>query len=430
LNCTFRNNTAGWSGGAVELGSTRDALVSGCKFFNNSTETAGGGLAGSTSSDGSVTVTQCLFKDNSCVTGGGGVYSYRFHFLIQESIFQGNRAGDGGGIMMDYNLDEASRVERCLFLDNSASTTGGGGLYSYARSVEVDNSVFAYNSAPNGGAMWMHAGEGSHFDPNFTVILRNCTLYGNSAYKVSGEYGYGGAMSNTDVSMVYLYNSILWGNEAEALIWDGSKLITTPDVFNGGNTSSMTTRYTDMETLNWKHWSKSETHTGSFRSHPMFEDPDGADNIEGTLDDNFHLTLDSPCLDHADGDNAPELDMDFEERRDLAGVPNLGIGTPPYGDLGPHETQPVSFVNQADGTCAGKAPCYTSIQEAIDASSDGTTMKIVQGDYDEVIILNSPKDLRLLCGWDATFTTQSSASTFQSLTIHTGTVEIEYLVIR
>lgn len=429
-NSKFENNTAGWTGGAVELNATVDAVMSGCDFLNNNTERAGGALAGSTSGEGSATISKCIFKENSCLTGGGGIYSYQFHFVIQQCMFQGNTAGDGGGIMLDYKLDSPSRIERCLFLNNSASAIGGGGLYCFARSVVVENSVFAYNTAPNGGAMWMHAGDGSHFDPNFTVTLRNSTFYGNSAQMIGGEYGYGGAMMNTDVLMAYLYNCIFWGNQAEADIWDGAKYITTPDVFNGGNTSSMTTRYIDMETLDWKHWSKSESHIGSFSADPLFEDPDGVDNIEGTLDDNFHLTMESPCLDHADGDNAPALDMDFEARRDLVGVPNLGTGTPPYGDLGPYETQPVSFVNKNDGTCGGKVPCYTSIQGAIDAATDGATIKIVQGDYAEAIILSTSKDLSLKAGWDSAFTTQSSTSGIQSLTISDGKMKTEYLVIR
>jgi hypothetical protein len=278
--------------------------------------------------------------------------------------------------------------------------------------------------------MWMNAGEGPDFDPEFTVTLRNCTLYGNSAEKVGEDYGYGGAITNSEVFMAYFYNCIFWGNEAETLIWDGAKFITTPDVFNGGNTSSMTTRYTDMETLDWKHWSKSETHTGSFSSDPLFEDPDGADDVEGTVDDNFRLTLDSPCIDRADGDNAPDLDMDFGKRRDQIGVPNLGTGTPPYGDLGPYETQPVSFVNKDDGTCGGKVPCYTSVQQAVDAASDGTTIKIVQGQYNEAVALSSSVDLTLSGGWDSAYTNQPSTSLIHSLNIANGTLKTEDLVLR
>ncbi len=427
--CTFSSNSSNHLSGAIDLNNTPNALVSGCDFLYNSAVAGGGGLSGlwdEVSSKPSVTVSKCSFQANSSGLEGGGVYSYICHFLFQQTTFLENSGVNGGAIMLDYVIDNPSRVERCIFIGNSATTVGGA-IRCYEQSVEVENSLFVSNSAPNAGAIGTHAGEASEF----TVVLTNCTLYGNKAEKADDPdtQGFGGAMLNTSVPMVNLNNCIFWGNEADAEIWNGSGYNTTPDVFNAAS-SSMTTRYTDMESLNWAHGSVSEIHVGSFSSDPMFEDPDGADNIEGTLDDNFRLTLDSPCLDHADGDNAPDLDIDFEQRRDLVGVPNLGTGTPPYGDLGPYETQPVSFVNQDDGTCGGNVPCYTSIQEAIDASSDGTNIKVVEGDYDEAIILSSPENLGLFGGWDSAFSNQWSTTEIESLTINSGTLRPDHLVIR
>ena len=112
----------------------------------------------------------------------------------------------------------------------------------------------------------------------------------------------------------------------------------THDVFNAGS-SSMTTRYTDMETLDWEHASITpDSHTGSFSSNPLFVDPDGDDNTHGTLDDNLRLKVSSPCNDRADGDNAPTTDIEGTVRVDLPTRPNLGTGTPDFGDLGPYET--------------------------------------------------------------------------------------------
>jgi len=67
-------------------------------------------------------------------------------------------------------------------------------------------------------------------------------------------------------------------------------------------------------------------------------DPDGDDNTQGTLDDNLRLRISSPCNDRADGDNAPVTDIDGTARVDLPTRPNLGTGTPDYGDIGPYET--------------------------------------------------------------------------------------------
>lgn len=430
-NCTFSDNVAGSLGGAVEVNNTPQAIISDCNFIDNSAVNGGGGVSGLwdlESPEPSVTVLRCSFQGNSSGLEAGAIYSYYCHFLIQETTFISNTGVNGGAIMLDYELTRPSRVERSLFIKNSA-TARGGAIHCFERKIEIENSVFAFNSSPNAGAVSSNAGDVL----DVIITMSNCTLYGNKAQKAGSPEteGYGGAMLNSYVSMAYLNNCIFWGNQADAELWDPeqSKKVKTPDVFNAGS-SSMTTRYTDMESLDWEHGSVTEIHTGSFSSDPLFKDPDGADNIEGTLDDDFHLTLSSPCLDHADGDNAPELDIDFEARRDLVGVPNLGTGTPPYGDLGPYETQPVSFVNKNDGTCGGKVPCYTSIQGAIDAATDGTTIKIVQGDYAEAIILSTSKDLSLKAGWDSAFTTQSSTSGIQSLTISDGKMKTEYLVIR
>ena len=65
-----------------------------------------------------------------------------------------------------------------------------------------------------------------------------------------------------------------------------------------------------------------------------------------------------------------------------------------------------------DGTCGGKIPCYTSIQEAINAATTGATIRIAQGTYTESITLSTPKSLTLQGGWDTSFTSQASNTTF------------------
>ena len=65
-----------------------------------------------------------------------------------------------------------------------------------------------------------------------------------------------------------------------------------------------------------------------------------------------------------------------------------------------------------DGTCSGKIPCYTSIQEAVDAAVTGNAIRIAEGTYTESITLNAPKSLTLQGGWDPNFTTQTPNTTF------------------
>jgi len=70
------------------------------------------------------------------------------------------------------------------------------------------------------------------------------------------------------------------------------------------------------------------------------------------------------------------------------------------------------YVNKDVGICGGKTPCYTSIQEAINAAGKGSEILIAQGTYSESIILNTSKSLTLKGGWNSSFTTQTSNTTF------------------
>ena len=62
------------------------------------------------------------------------------------------------------------------------------------------------------------------------------------------------------------------------------------------------------------------------------------------------------------------------------------------------------------GDCGGKTPCYNSIQNAVNAASTGSLIRISGGTYTESITLNAPKVLILQGGWDATFSAQTSAT--------------------
>ncbi|EFK07768.1 YdjC-like protein [delta proteobacterium NaphS2] len=89
-----------------------------------------------------------------------------------------------------------------------------------------------------------------------------------------------------------------------------------------------------------------------------------------------------------------------------------------------------SYVNKDDETCNDNMPCYPTIQDAIDAATSRKTIKITLGSYDENLALHSSKILSLGGGWDFAFTTQSSNTSINSLTISSGVVTIDSIVIQ
>jgi hypothetical protein len=80
------------------------------------------------------------------------------------------------------------------------------------------------------------------------------------------------------------------------------------------------------------------------------------------------------------------------------------------------------------GGCGGRSPCYSTILEAINASGARATINIRGGRYVEDVVLQQAKDITLQGGWDASFTAQSSVTTVDSLTVHSGTVTVQYIV--
>jgi hypothetical protein len=85
--------------------------------------------------------------------------------------------------------------------------------------------------------------------------------------------------------------------------------------------------------------------------------------------------------------------------------------------------------------CWGNTPCYTTIQQAIDNVSTGTTILIpVDGPADfsnEAIVLNSDKKITLFGGWDfGFFRPDAGQTTIKSLTIEKGAIVADTITVK
>jgi len=341
-NCTFTDNSATSLGGALNLVNNASITITGSTFKNNrslSGASAGGaGVAmtwAQTGTPSTATVDSCTFQGNSSALEAGGLYSHSFPVTVKNSKFIANSAANGGAIMLDFKLPSADRIERCLFSGNSA-TARGGAICSYARSVEIENCVFAYNGTSatpavgGGGGVGLHSGkQPEHYNSAYIGTFRNCTFYGNHA-----DSTYGGGIQNIGDRPMYIYNSIFWDNSALSYWMDGADRptndIATYDI-------PTTVRYTDMETLGWPNPPAFVDQLGCFADDPQLVDPDGADNTPGTADDNLSIEDSSPCTDSANGNYAPATDIVLRSRVDNPAVPNQGTGTPNYADIGAYE---------------------------------------------------------------------------------------------
>ncbi|MBO7725090.1 MAG: hypothetical protein J6S40_01350, partial [Thermoguttaceae bacterium] len=184
----FRENTAGWSGGALFASNASSVFtISDSKFYANTADHGGAILAKTLS------VTSSLFENNRATSGdgsGGAIVASKrgsgeqaANFTILESIFTGNSAKLGGAV-----CGETVTVTRSTFEENTASTGGaicdrsdiedgnvtvaeshfnrntalsgdgyGGAIYTNTLTVS-DNSVFNANQAKDGGAVHVSGG--------------------------------------------------------------------------------------------------------------------------------------------------------------------------------------------------------------------------------------------------------------------------------
>lgn len=256
---------------------------------------------------GGLMISNCTFSKNAAGIDGGGMYSNDSTVEITNCIFIGNYAFSfGGGI---YNSEGTADVTNCVFNNNVANK--GGGIYAFSWDLDATNCTFTFNQADKGG--------GIYYD-NGGQFLSNCILWDNLA-----DTG-GSQMATEDANIVIDYCAVE-GGLADIYI---------PDPNYG------------------PHWQAS-----SIDLDPQFVDADGADNIDGTEDDNLTLSFASPCIDA--GNNAA---VPAGVTTDLAGNQRIQDGNDngtATVDMGAYESLP-----SIDG-------CNNAAEVEVGQSYEGTT---------------------------------------------------------
>ncbi|MCF8082477.1 MAG: ABC transporter substrate-binding protein [Deltaproteobacteria bacterium] len=121
------------------------------------------------------------------------------------------------------------------------------------------------------------------------------------------------------------------------------------------------------------------------------------------------------------------LKYGFETMRDF----DIGLGAPPItftasnhrptttciiqewrdGQFRDVQAAQYRHIYVSNGNCGGNHPCYTTIQDAIDAVQDGGTIDVAAGTYNAGLQLTEAKDILLQGGWDSEFETQTANTT-------------------
>ncbi len=321
VDTDFISNSAGSQGGGASL-LLSTVEIANCRFIFNSGSLFGGGLH-MLSCGGFVT--ECEFRQNTAVNasgasldGGGGAYIDNCSIVLSRSVFLSNwTSDDGGGLFIKIG---SALITGCRFLGN-ASSENGGGIATQNRGGLIINCEFSGNTAVNlGGGLWESGG---------VPRLTNCTFSRNSASFAGGGIYFSSASP-------LIENSILWTNSVGVNTGE-------PGQLNGvGGTAT------------FNHccvagWSGLYPGFGNISSGPRFINSLGLDGVAGTLDDNLHLRIDSPCIDT--GLIVPGLaesaDLDGEPRIMGCG-PDIGADEYPLGPPGSGDFDRNGIINGAD----------------------------------------------------------------------------------
>lgn len=282
---------------------------------------------------GSPALTRCTFLGNSA-TNGGGMYNTGSPVLT-SCIFAGNSAGEGGGGMANAN-SAVPRLINCTFTGNSA--TDGGGMYNTG-------------SAPQ---------------------LVGCTFSRNSAREF-----FTGGMTNYGSQSTTLTNCILWGNK-------NSQILFNYPLPQGA------VRYSDIQ-------GGYPSPGYNINQDPLFLDPDGADNVVGTADDDLRLGAGSPVVNAGNRNLLPadtvDLDRDGNTAEsnplDLDGYPRVVNYEVDMGAYEYHEPLPVLDVSASSN---GDLVYLTFAYAGEDA-----TYEVWRGSYPDFVVVSEGTNLGNVC---------------------------------
>jgi probable HAF family extracellular repeat protein/predicted outer membrane repeat protein len=234
--------------------------ANGVKFFNKQ----GGGIR--IYPDYGFTTANCTIIRNRAESHGGGMHS----------------SGWGGG---------DSIITNCRFISNRSESRGGAICLDGESSPDIISCIFSGNSAVAGGAIYNYEAY-----PN----IINCTFTGNRALDECG-----GVIDLDGISG--FENCILWGNTDA-----------------GGADESAQIGWSNPMSINFsciQGWTGALGGIGNINEDPRFVRPGFWKTEDLWIDGDYHLLLDSPCINAGDPDYIPE-----PNETDLDGNPRVMDG--------------------------------------------------------------------------------------------------------
>ena len=154
INDSFENNSANYTGGAIQVQYEASAYIENDTFINNRVldgRGCGGAIANTIDSDSHIISSK--FISNNAVKSGGAISNNKNAVLtLTDCTFDSNNAGTSAGAI--YCADGSfSTLNTNTFTSNYADK--GGVIYADSATITGNSNVFEDNSATNGGSVFV-----------------------------------------------------------------------------------------------------------------------------------------------------------------------------------------------------------------------------------------------------------------------------------
>lgn len=269
---SFDNSGSGTQG---KMDDNRQSLFNFCRFNYANTSRDGGAFVIRNFSN--ILIENSIFQHNKA-QNGGALYICNSSPLIKNSQIYNNYADDSGGGFYICN-SSAPEIRNTSIRENEASGYGGG-FYFDRSAADISNSLIAENKSLRGGGICLYSA--SINLKNSDVVMNDALIEGDGIY-----------MNN---SFTVAANSIFWGNNGDDLQMTG--------------VSDHRFKYTAVEEDEFAvgpgFINLDKKNNGNLGPH--FVDPRRGD---------FNLSEDSPCVDegyHGVIDNSMLADLSGHER--------------------------------------------------------------------------------------------------------------------
>lgn len=357
----------------LTVGSTSSVLIDGLTITDgdadangNGVDSRGGGLIASNLN--SLTLRNIRLEGNEAAGDGGGAYISNLSSLDMTNVTACGNEAEYGGALYCRKLSSAHLLG-FKAVGNEAAEDGGAIYAKNLSGFNLTNGLFYQNEAEKkGGAFFARQFSGATFV--------NSTFYQNEADDQ------GVSIYTEQHSSLSVYNTILYGCDDPGCQQVETTSNSTVQIVHSLLQGSIGSDGT---------WASAATDGGgNLDLNPMFVDPDGADNIPCTPDDNFFLDPSSPALDAGTSQgvaNFPSEDL-LGSNRVQGSAPDLGA----FEGTGSSGTFPVEWLNFAGRWVAGGQSAVQldwataqeinsdrfEVQRRLDGEADWTTLGAVQ----------------------------------------------------